>query len=64
MKRVLLNKLLENFEHQIIDNVGIQAPDNIRINSFSIHMTTFNELKENVLNALKQLKSKMKTLTK
>jgi hypothetical protein len=63
MKRVLINRLIENFEERI-NNVKDHIPNDIVDASppFTIDTATFNEFKEYILNALKQLKSKMKTL--
>jgi ACT domain-containing protein len=64
MKRVL-NRLINDFKESIRE-----IPNNIPRNDiidacppFTIESASFNEFKEYILNALKQLKSKMKTLT-
>jgi hypothetical protein len=64
MKRVLINRLLENFEERI-NNVKDDIPNDIADASppFTIDTANFNEFKEYALNALKQLKSNRKTLT-
>jgi hypothetical protein len=57
MKRVLLNRLIDNFEQQIYnipecnDIVDASPP-------FTIDTATFNEFKEFLLNALKQQNQK------
>jgi hypothetical protein len=62
MKRVLIDTLINDFEQQI--NKDIPVNDIVDASPvFTIDTATFNEFKEYVLNALKQLKSKMKTLT-
>jgi chromosome segregation ATPase len=55
---------LDNFE-QKINNFRESIPNDIVDASppFTIGTATFNEFKEYILNALKQLRSKMKTLT-
>jgi hypothetical protein len=62
MKRILINRLIENFEELI--NNWISQNEILEANPpFTIDIATFNEFKEYVTNALKQLKSKMMTLT-
>jgi hypothetical protein len=61
MKRVLIERLINDFEQRI--NKEIPVNDIIDTSPpFTIDTATFYEFKEYVLNALKQLKSKMKTL--
>jgi hypothetical protein len=65
MKRVLINRLINDFEEQINQSKQEYVPFHIVDASppFTIDTATFNEFKEYILNALKQLRSKMKTLT-
>jgi hypothetical protein len=64
MKRVLINRLINDFEEKINesqDYIPLYIVDTSP--PFTIDTATFNEFKEYVLNALKQLRSKIKTLT-
>jgi hypothetical protein len=56
LKRVLLNTNIDNFEYQISES-------DILLSQFSIYTATAIEIKEYILNALKQLKSKINTST-
>jgi ACT domain-containing protein len=58
MNQILINRLIDNFERQISNTTN-----NEKIDTFNIYSATFYEFKEYVLNALKQLNSKMKKIT-
>jgi hypothetical protein len=62
MNRVLVYRLINNFEQQI-NNIPEYNDIVDASPTFTIDTATFNEFQEYVLNALKHLKSKMKTLT-
>jgi hypothetical protein len=62
MKPVLIDRLIDKFEEQINSDI----PENDITDSsppFTIDAATFYEFEEYLLNALKQLRSKLKTLT-
>jgi hypothetical protein len=64
MKRALVERLINKFEEKINkkqDYIPLDIVDASPV--FTIDPATFNEFKEYVLNALKQLRSKMKRLT-
>jgi hypothetical protein len=66
MNRVLINILINDFEEPINKEIPNNIPPNDIIDAsppFFIGSATFNEFKEYVHDALKQLRSKMKTLT-
>jgi hypothetical protein len=64
MKRVLVERLIDNFEQKINKMQNDMKNDIVDASPpFTIDTATFNEFKEYVLNDLKQLRSKMKTLT-
>jgi hypothetical protein len=64
MKRVLVERLIDNFEQKINSMQNDMKNDIVDASSpFTIDTDTFNEFTEYVLNELKQLRSKMKTLT-
>jgi hypothetical protein len=62
MKRVLVERLIDDFERKI-NNMDMQNDIVDSSPRFTIDNATFYEFKEYVLNALKQLNSKMKRKT-
>jgi hypothetical protein len=64
MKLVLVERLIDNFEQKINDRQNDIQNDIVDASPpFTIDTATFNEFKEYILNALKQLKTKIKILT-
>jgi ACT domain-containing protein len=64
MKRVLINRLINDFKKQINNDQNYIPNDIVDASPpFTIDTATFYEFKEYVFIALKQFKSKIKTLT-